>query len=173
VDLDERKRPKSRPKLGGWATPDGWRQGLRPQRREDQQSSKPASAAKTAPENLGCQKRDAERRECDELIRQIEALAEPLGRGLYRGLLKTVARAWNPHQIKNAAVLQDVLVKMKLADRGLQRLGAVLGKTGSQPLAPILHSVNLRSLNQVNNLETLHKIVLAVEAEASGIAQDI
>ena len=30
VDLDERKRPKSIPKLDGWATPEGWRQGLRP-----------------------------------------------------------------------------------------------------------------------------------------------
>src|SRR5947209_9605825 len=30
VDLDERKRPKSIPKLADWATPEGWRQGLRP-----------------------------------------------------------------------------------------------------------------------------------------------
>jgi ATPase family associated with various cellular activities (AAA) len=30
VDLDERKRPKSVPQLAGWATPAGWREGLRP-----------------------------------------------------------------------------------------------------------------------------------------------
>ena len=30
VDLDERKRPKAIPRLFGWATPQGWRQGLRP-----------------------------------------------------------------------------------------------------------------------------------------------
>ena len=30
VDLDDHKRPKSVPQLAGWATPDGWRQGLRP-----------------------------------------------------------------------------------------------------------------------------------------------
>jgi transposase InsO family protein len=30
VDLDERKRPKSVPRLVGWATPQGWRKGLRP-----------------------------------------------------------------------------------------------------------------------------------------------
>ena len=30
VDLDERKRPKTIPKLFGWATPDGWRNGMRP-----------------------------------------------------------------------------------------------------------------------------------------------
>ena len=32
VDLDERKRPKSALKLFGSATPEGWRQGLRPER---------------------------------------------------------------------------------------------------------------------------------------------
>src|SRR5215469_12807688 len=32
VDLDERKRPKTALKLFGWATPEGWRQGLRPER---------------------------------------------------------------------------------------------------------------------------------------------
>ena len=30
VDLDDRKRPKAVPKLDGWATPEGWRRGLRP-----------------------------------------------------------------------------------------------------------------------------------------------
>jgi hypothetical protein len=30
VDLNERKRPKSTPRVFGWATPQGWRQGLRP-----------------------------------------------------------------------------------------------------------------------------------------------
>jgi hypothetical protein len=30
VDLDERKPPKSVPQLAGWATPAGWREGLRP-----------------------------------------------------------------------------------------------------------------------------------------------
>src|SRR6266700_3851156 len=31
VDLDDRKRPKRIPKLPQWATPEGWKQGLRPQ----------------------------------------------------------------------------------------------------------------------------------------------
>src|SRR6266478_4539831 len=30
LDLDERKRPKKIPRLPEWATPDGWRKGLRP-----------------------------------------------------------------------------------------------------------------------------------------------
>src|ERR1700721_220176 len=30
VDLDDRKPPKTTPKLADWATPEGWRRGLRP-----------------------------------------------------------------------------------------------------------------------------------------------
>lgn len=167
VDLDDRKRPKSAPKLGGWATPTGWRQGLRPQRGEGdaRQSSKPASNAKTTPESQGRQKGSAAQGECAELVRQIEALAEPLGRGLYRGLLKTVARAWNPHQIQDAELLQKVLANMQSAERGLQRLAAALEKTDSEALATILHSLNLKSLDRVNSLETLQEVILAVEAK--------
>src|SRR6267154_488604 len=33
VDLDDRKRPKTVPALPKWATPEGWRQGLRPRQR--------------------------------------------------------------------------------------------------------------------------------------------
>src|SRR6266567_7460268 len=33
VDLDERNRPKKTPQLFGWATPEGWRSGLRPTNR--------------------------------------------------------------------------------------------------------------------------------------------
>jgi hypothetical protein len=42
VDLDERKRPKSIPRLFGWATPQGWRQGLRPGQEADTTLSNPA-----------------------------------------------------------------------------------------------------------------------------------
>ena len=31
VDLDDHKRPMKRPELAGWATPQGWRTGLRPE----------------------------------------------------------------------------------------------------------------------------------------------
>jgi hypothetical protein len=39
-------------------------------------------------------------------------------------------------------------------------------KTGAEPLIAILRSVNLKSLEQVANLETLKQIVLALEAKA-------
>jgi hypothetical protein len=93
-------------------------------------------------------------------------MAEPLGRGLYRGLLKSIGRVWNPSQLQDVALLQKVLADMQTADRGLRRLDAALDKTGAEPLIEILRSVNLKSLEQVPNLETLQNIVLALEAKA-------
>jgi hypothetical protein len=63
-----------------------------------------------------------------------------------------------------------VLADMQTADRGLRRLDAALDKTGAEPLIAILRSVNLKSLEQVANLESLHKIVLALEAKAGSTA---
>ena len=48
VDLDERKRPKSVPQLAGWATPAGWREGLRPRCVAEVKSQSPAANAVVA-----------------------------------------------------------------------------------------------------------------------------
>jgi hypothetical protein len=53
---------------------------------------------------------------------RIEALEKPLGKGLYRGLLKTVARVWTPSQVRDLAVLRKLLGHMQAAERGLRRL---------------------------------------------------
>jgi hypothetical protein len=54
----------------------------------------------------------------------------------------------------------------------LQQLETALAKTGSEPLNPILHSLNLKSLNQVNNLETLQNIVRALESRTDLLARE-
>jgi hypothetical protein len=160
VDLDERKRPKSTPKLPKWATPEGWQQGLRPQQVE---GAKPV----LAPNSPG-ERRNGESDQGDvaALVRQIEALEKPLGKSIYRGLLKTVARVWKPNQIQDSVLLQKVFVHMQAAERGLQRLDAALVRTGPEALAPILQSLKLSSLDRVDNLETLKQIVLQLEQAA-------
>lgn len=159
VDLDDRKRPKTIPKLAGWATPDGWRQGLRPVQQPGQQRSAPSTATGSQTH----QERQAQSRR-HELIQQIEGMAELLGKGLYRGLLKTIATAWKPSDITDPLVLERVLSHMQAAERGLKRLETALDKTGPAPLATILRSHQLTSLDRVENLETLNKIVLALES---------
>src|SRR6266851_979094 len=162
VDLDERKRPQATPQLVAWATPEGWREGLRPDRQTDRRS--PRSVAERGTGRTHGAQSGPQQDDRPVIVHQIEAMAKRLGRGLYRGLLKTVGRVWQPSQIQDIALLQEVLAQMQAADCGLQRLETALGKTGSEPLSAILHSLNLKSLNQVNNLETLQKIVFALES---------
>ena len=56
--------------------------------------------------------------------------------------------------------------RVKLPGYGLRRLETALEKTRLDPLAAILQSLGVRSLNHLDNLDTLHKIVLALEAKA-------
>ena len=157
VDLDERKRPKNIPRLFGWATPQGWREGLRPGR----ETQSPPSNPKETPQG-----RDISAEDANVLVRQIEAMAEPLGWRLYRGLLKTGARVWNPTEIRDADLLRKVLAQMQAAERGSRRLEAALDTIGPEALVPILRSLRLHSLNQVDCLESLRQVVLAAEEAA-------
>jgi SpoVK/Ycf46/Vps4 family AAA+-type ATPase len=165
VDLDERKRPKSIPKLFGWATPHGWRQGLRPGQEANTKSADPTPSG-SADGKLAPQERDTSLEETNALICQIKAMAKPLGKRLYRGILKTVARAWNPSEIREADVLSRVLAQMQSAERGLRRLESALDKTGPEIMVPILQSLQLHSFDQIDCVETLKKVVYAAEAAA-------
>ena len=84
VDLDERKRPKTALKLFGWATPDGWCQGLR------RQVVGLQSGGTGFVDSGSSQKRQLVQDDTAELVRQIEAFETPLGKALYRGLVKRI-----------------------------------------------------------------------------------
>jgi hypothetical protein len=165
VDLDERKRPTRRPVLTGWATPEGWRNGLRPEHPEAVQERKTEGDQAASGREEANNTADAEARQRDRLAQEIEALEQCLGRGLYRGLLKSVAHAWNPRQVRDQGLLQKVLSHMRGAQRGLRRLQTALEQSAPGTLEEALRSVNLRSLHEVRSLETLHKIVLTAQAQ--------
>jgi hypothetical protein len=163
VDLDERKRPKSAMKLFDWATPEGWRQGFRPER----VSAAPTRSSSSSGNPDGRERQQNAEADVAELVRQIEALERPLGKGLYRGLLKTVARVWRPSQVQDMTLLQKLLAHMLAAERGLLRLEAAVGLTGPEALARILESLKLDSMERVDNLETLKEVVLKLEGVAA------
>lgn len=165
VDLDERKRPKSVPKLADWATPEGWRQGLRP----NAEVASRLSERTTAGNNGNGDGHDSGKLANDNgasLVREIEQMERSVGKRMYRGLLKTVARVWNPKDIRDPAIQQKVLAHMQAAERGFRRLDAALDRVGAEPLTLILRSLKLQSIDRVDNLQTLHQIVLALEASA-------
>ncbi len=154
VDLDEWQRPIELPDLHGWATPEGWRQGQRPALRDDSDSKRVASKSQFSSRK-------------SELIQKIEAMAEPLGKTLYRGILKHDARAWNPADVPEIATLENVLASMQSAEQALGRLEAVRQKISNEAMESILSSLKLKSVAQVGALETLRQLLAAAEETAS------
>jgi len=165
VDLNERQQLLEEPQLAGWATPEGWNQGIRPQAVSKDREAKPTRRRKSAPN----------RREHNvqgnalKLIQQIEAMAEPLGKKLYRGLLKTIGHVWKPSDIRDTALLEKVLAEMQIAEQEVIRLETVRHTVNAEDLTPILKSLNLKSLDQVDNLDVMRKLNLALEQRSNGL----
>ncbi len=139
VDLDDRKRPKSVPQLAGWATPAGWLQGLRPRCAPEQESSERASAGNgsNGQHNPHCAGANG------DVFREIERMERVVGKRMYRGLLKSVARVWNPKEIQDKAIQEKVLAHMQAAERGLRRAEAARAKGGLAAFAGVLGSLRL------------------------------
>ena len=163
VDLDDRKRPKTVPQLAGWATPEGWMQRLRPGREGNSTLSERTGASTGDSRQNG----NAATAETGAMIRDIERMEQVVGKRMYRGLLKALARVWNPKDIRDPALQQKVLAHMQAADRGLRRAEAARDKTGLAAFAGVLQRLNLSSLDQADNLKTLQEIVVKLEAAAA------
>lgn len=158
TNLDDRKRPKQVPRLPAWATPEGWQKGLRPN------LTSTTAIVSGAKENGAAATESSQGNQSNSLVPRIEQMARPLGRALYRGILRTSARVWSPNQITDVAVQRKVLEQMQTAERGLGRLHSALSKTGPTALERALQPLQLRSLDHVDSLEMLKRVVLAVEA---------
>lgn len=162
VDLDDRKRPKSVPQLTGWATPAGWLDGLRPSCAGAQ---KPCERPAAGSGSNGQPDGHSEGINGD-VLHEIVRMEEVVGKRMYRGILKSVARVWNPKDIQDQAIQEKVLAHMQAAERGLRRAETARGKAGLAAFAAVLGSLRLSSLDQVDNLRTLQEIVVALEKGA-------
>ena len=160
MDLDDRKRPKETPVLFDWATPQGWRKGLRPAQQDF--SSAEAERTVATPKRPSRSKRVPSTKEA-ELIKQIEGMSEPLGRGWYRGVLKGVAHVWSPLSIRNVRLLEKVLASMQSAERGLARLKIAQDKVGPEEQKTILSTLGIKSVERINSLNILQQLVVALE----------
>ena len=100
VDLDDHTRPKNVPQLAAWATPAGWQQGLRPRCAAEQGRSEGASVG----EVRNSRQNENSATGGGEVVREIERMENVIGKRMYRGLLKSLARAWNPKEIPDRAI---------------------------------------------------------------------
>jgi hypothetical protein len=163
VDLNGRQQPLEEPQLFGWATPEGWNKGMRPQSISKDQEAKPRARRRSARRERTVQGN------AFKLVQQIEAMTEPLGKKLYRGLLKRVGHVWNPGDIQDTTLLEKVLAEMQKAEQEVIRLETVRQTVSAEDLSSILQSLNLKSMDQVDSLETMRKLSLALEQKAGSI----
>jgi hypothetical protein len=164
--LDGRGLPTKIPKLPRWATPNGWLAGLRPKPKRNRHALVRANGHgnngdHTSPEING-------RRQ--SLIVAIEATEAKIGKHLYRGLLKNVARAWSPHEIEGTAELEKVLAQMQGAERGLARLEAAQARLAPETIQRVISSLDAPPA-KVEDLHSLHALVVALEKEADAQMQ--
>jgi hypothetical protein len=87
---------------------------------------------------------------------------------LYRGLLKKIARVWSPQQIRDSAVLEQVLAQMQGAERGVARLEAARARLTPETIQRIIVSLNAPQ-EKIEDLQSLHKLVLALEKEVEAV----
>ena len=160
VELDQHGLPTKIPRLPRWATPNGWLAGLRPKPRRNRSTLARANghsgnSCPVSHENNGDRQR---------LLAAIETMEGKIGKRFFRGLLKRVARVWNPEQIQETAVLEKLLAQMQGAERGLSRLEAAKAR-----LSPLIVDRVIASLNappaKLEDLQTLHSLVIALEGE--------
>ena len=165
-DIDREKRPKSIAPLPDWATPAGWKSGLRPPVvTGDEAVAAEADGAEPAVQSS---------RSCATLvdhngknaIREIQEMEEELGKTLYRGILKSIARVWKPEEIREIALQKSVLRHMAAAQRGLIRAAQAIAKLNRPTVLQIFQTLDVDRIEKVSDLETLHKIVVALERAA-------
>jgi hypothetical protein len=158
IDLDQHGFPKKTPRLPRWATPNGWFAGLRPKPCRNRQAHVRSNGHHGNGDfaNQGANG--------SGLVAQIEAMQKRIGKRLYRGLLKRVARVWNPQQIRETSLLAQVLAQMQGAERGVARLEAARARLSPEIVQRVVVSLNMPP-TKVEDLQTLHGLVIALEKE--------
>ena len=167
VDLDERKRPKSVPRLADWATPEGWQRGLRPYT----ESASKLSERTTAGSNGNGDGHNSGERANDRgasIVREIEQMERSAGQAHVSRTTEDGGASVEPQGYSGPGdsakgTGAHASCGTWPPPTGCERLDRV----GPEALTQILRSLRLQSIDRVDNLQTLHEIVLALEAAAA------
>jgi hypothetical protein len=168
IELDQRRIPKKIPTLPRWATPRGWLAGLRPKPRRNRRVLVRANGHGGNCHFESHEVNGNSKSNIQSLVSKIDAMEKKIGYRLYRGLLKRVARVWSPQQIGDRAVLEQVLAQMQGAQRGVARLEAAQARLAPEVVQKIIVLLNAPP-TKVEDLQTLHSLVVALEKEVEAV----
>jgi SpoVK/Ycf46/Vps4 family AAA+-type ATPase len=164
IELDQQGVPKKIPRLPRWATPKGWLAGFRPKPRRNRRALARANGPGGNGEFASHRVNGNGNGRSQALVAEIEAMEKKIGHRLYRGLLKRIARAWSPQQIREGTVLEQVLAQMQGAERGVMRLEAARARLAPGVVEKIVVSLNTPPA-KLEDLQSLHRLVVALEKE--------
>jgi len=149
VPLNQYRQPINLPPLPQWALP---KSGAR-----DGRSSTRPSAVQRGPVD---QKTTA----------KIEGFRRILGDPIYGEILWRVSRARRANAIPNAQLQSDVSDAMERAARGIRKAHSLSEEIGDTQFVSVLDQLQIRSMTTIRNLETLKRLVTALEEFAARTA---
>jgi hypothetical protein len=101
---------------------------------------------------------------------KIEGFRRILGDPIYGEIVWRVSRARRANAIPNAQLQSDVSDAMERASRGIRKAHALSEEIGDTQFVSVLDQLQIRSMTTIRNLETLKRLVTALEDFAARAA---
>jgi hypothetical protein len=101
---------------------------------------------------------------------KIEGFRRILGDPIYGEILWRVSRARRANAIPNAQLQSDVSDAMERAARGIRKAHSLSEEIGDTQFVSVLDQLQIRSMTTIRNLETLKRLVTALEEFAAHAA---
>lgn len=101
---------------------------------------------------------------------RIEGFRRILGDPIYGEILWRVSRARRANAIPNAQLQSDVSDAMERAARGIRKAHSLSEEIGDTQFVSVLDQLQIRSMTTIRNLETLKRLVTALEEFAARAA---
>lgn len=101
---------------------------------------------------------------------EIEGFRRILGDPIYGEILWRVSRARRANAIPNAQLQSDVSDAMERASRGIRKAHSLSEEIGDTQFVSVLDQLQIRSMTTIRNLETLKRLVTALEGFAARAA---
>ena len=98
---------------------------------------------------------------------KIEGFRRILGQPIYGEILWRIARARRANAIPNAQLQSDISDAMEQAAHGSRKVHSLSEKIGDAQFVSVLDQLQIRSMTTIRNLETLKRLVTALEEFAA------